>query len=278
MELTLPRAAERRSGLQRGRRETLGLMLLALPMLLFLGLPLLALVFRLRPLSLVESLSNAAVAQALYLSLTTTALSTVVAVVFGTPLAYLLARRDFRGRAIVDTLVDLPMVLPPSVAGIALLIAFGRRGLVGGYLDTIGLSLAFSQTAVVMAQVFVAAPFFIKAAVSGFAGVDRDLEQAAAIDGAGSWRIFRHITTPLAWTVLLGGMMMTWARALGEFGATIIFAGNLPGRTQNMPLAIYLGYELNLNVALTLSVILMATSFLVLFVVKRLLRQRLGVV
>ncbi len=278
MELTLPRAVERRLRLERGKRETLVLMFLALPMLLFLGAPLAALLFRISPSSLIENLGDAAVVQALNLSLTTTALSTCAAVVFGTPLAYLLARRDFRGRAIIDTLVDLPMVLPPSVAGIALLIAFGRRGLVGGYLDTIGLHLAFSQTAVVMAQVFVAAPFYIKAAIAGFAGVDRDLEQAAAIDGAGGWRIFRHITTPLAWTVLLGGTMMTWARALGEFGATIIFAGNLPGRTQTMPLAIYLGYELNLNVALTLSVILMATSFLVLFVVKRLLRQRLGVV
>lgn len=277
MELTLPRASEKRIGLERGKRETLVLVLLALPMLLFLGLPLAALLFRIRPASLVENLGNPLVVQALHLSLTTTALSTCIAVFFGTPLAYLLARRDFRGRALVDTLVDLPMVLPPSVAGIALLIVFGRRGLVGGYLDMLGLHVTFSQTAVVMAQVFVAAPFYIKAAMAGFAGVDRALEQAAAIDGASGWRIFRHITTPLAWTVLLGGMMMTWARALGEFGATIIFAGNLPGRTQTMPLAIYLGYELNLNMALMLSVILMATSFLVLFVVKRLLRQRLGV-
>jgi molybdate transport system permease protein len=276
MELTLPRAAERQARREGARRGTLWLLLLAMPMLLFLMLPLVALVARIRLSSLLENLGNTEVVQAISLSLTTTALSTSAALLFGTPLAYLLARRTFRGRAIVDTLIDLPMVLPPSVAGIALLIAFGRRGLIGAYLDTLGLSLAFSQTAVVLAQIFVAAPFYIKAAIAGFAGVERDLEQAASIDGANGWRIFRHITVPLAWPVLFGGAVMTWARALGEFGATIIFAGNFPGRTQTMPLAIYIGFELELNVALTLSVILLVTSFLVLFIVKGLLRQRLG--
>jgi molybdate transport system permease protein len=169
------------------------------------------------------------------------------------------------------------MVLPPSVAGIALLIAFGRRGLLGSTLEELGLSIAFTQAAVVVAQVFVAAPFYIKAAIAGFAGVDRDLEQAASIDGAHAGQIFRHITAPLAWPVLFGGAVMTWARALGEFGATIIFAGNFPGRTQTMPLAIYIGFELDLNVALTLSIILLVTSFLVLFVVKGVLRQRFHV-
>jgi molybdate transport system permease protein len=158
------------------------------------------------------------------------------------------------------------------------LLAFGRRGLLGAYLNDIGLSLAFTQAAVVFAQTFVAAPFFIKAAISGFAGVERDLEQAAAIDGADPWSVFRHITMPLAWPVLFGGAVMTWARALGEFGATIIFAGNFPGRTQTMPLAIYIGFELDLSVALTLAVILLAISFLVLLVVKGLLRQRIGAV
>ena len=277
MELSLPRAAARRARWDRGRWETFWLLLLALPMLFFLVWPLVALVARIPPLSLIENLGNPEVIQAISLSLTTTAISTSAALVFGTPLAYLLARRNFRGRAVIDTLIDLPMVLPPSVAGIALLIAFGRRSLLGGALSDLGLSLAFTTAAVVMAQIFVAAPFYIKAAIAGFAGVDRDLEQAAAIDGANAWRIFRHITVPLAWPVLLGGAVMTWARALGEFGATIIFAGNFPGRTQTMPLAIYIGLELELTVALTLSAILLATSFLVLFVVKGLLRQRVSV-
>ncbi|MGH9818228.1 MAG: ABC transporter permease, partial [Candidatus Acidiferrales bacterium] len=165
--------------------------------------------------SLAENLANPQVLQAIQLSLTTTAISTLAALLFGTPLAYLLARRNFRGRAAIDTLIDLPMVLPPSVAGIALLIAFGRRGLVGAYLNDLGVSLAFTQAAVVLAQIFVAAPFFIKAAIAGFAGVERDLEQAAAIDGATPWLVFRHITVPLAWPVLFGGAVMTWARALG---------------------------------------------------------------
>jgi molybdate transport system permease protein len=174
-------------------------------------------------------------------------------------------------------LLDLPMVLPPAVAGIALLVAFGRRGLVGAYLNELGITLAFTQTAVVLAQLFVAAPFYIKAAIAGFGAVDQDLEQAAALDGASGWGIFRYITVPLAWPTLFSGAVMTWARALGEFGATIIFAGNFPGRTQTMPLAIYIGFELDLNVALTLAVILLAISFGVLFIVKGLLRQRLSV-
>ena len=194
-----------------------------------------------------------------------------------TPLAYWLARHRFRGRQLIDTLLDLPMVLPPAVAGIALLVAFGRRGLVGASLNELGITLAFTQTAVVLAQLFVAAPFYVKAAIAGFGAVDQDLEQAAALDGASGWGIFRYITVPLAWPTLFGGAVMTWARALGEFGATIIFAGNFPGRTQTMPLAIYIGFELDLNVALTLAVILLATSFFVLFVVKGLLRQRVSV-
>jgi molybdate transport system permease protein len=177
----------------------------------------------------------------------------------------------------LDTLVDLPMVLPPSVAGIALLLAFGRRGILGQWIDEAGLSIAFTTTAVVLAQTFVAAPFYIKTAIAGFEGVDRELEQAAAVDGASPRQVFTHITVPLCWPVLLGGLVMSWARALGEFGATIIFAGNFPGRTQTMPLAIYIGFELDLGLALTLSIILLAISYLVLFLVKQLLQQRVTV-
>lgn len=276
MEVMVPQTSARPLQRARPRRQTLWLLLLALPMLAFLVLPLLALVARIRPLVLIDNLANDQVVQAVGLSLITAGTSTAAAILFGTPLAYLLARRSFRGHAIIDTLIDLPMVLPPAVAGIALLIAFGRRGLLGQYLDMMGLNIAFTTVAVILAQIFVAAPFYIKAAIAGFAGVARELEQAAEMDGASGWRVFRYITTPLAWPVLFGGAVMTWARALGEFGATIIFAGNYPGRTQTMPLAIYIGLELDLGVALTLSVILLGISFLVLFVVKGLLRQRIG--
>jgi molybdate transport system permease protein len=255
-------------------RQIAWLLLLSLPMLMFLLVPLVALILRVEPAQLLANLANPEVAQAISLSMVTTAITVVLTVLLGTPLAYLLARRRFRGRTALDTLIDLPMVLPPSVAGIALLVAFGRRGLLGQYLTVAGIELAFTQTAVVLAQAFVAAPFYIKAAAAGFAGVDRELEQAAALDGATRPQVLRYVTVPLAWTSLFGGAVMTWARALGEFGATIIFAGNFVGRTQTMPLAIYQGFEQELNVALTLSVILLTVSFGVLFVVKGVLRQQ----
>jgi molybdate transport system permease protein len=258
-----------------GAQRTVSLSLLALPLLLFLLLPLVALLLQVDIGTLPANLVNRQVQQAVSLSLLTTGVSTLITLILGTPLAYLLARRHFRGRTAIDTMLDLPMVLPPSVAGIALLLAFGRRGLLGSYLADIGVSIAFTQTAVVLAQLFVAAPFYIKSAIAGFGAVDRELEQAAALDGATHWDTFRYITLPLAWATLFGGAVMTWARALGEFGATIIFAGNFPGRTQTMPLAIYIGFEVELTVAITLSVILLTISFVVLFVVKGLLRQRI---
>lgn len=251
------------------------LMLASLPLLLFLLVPLVALVLRMSLVDLLMRLSAPQVAQAVTLSITTTLMTTLITLISGTPVAYLLARHQFRGRTVLDTLLDLPMVLPPSVAGIALLIAFGRQGVIGSYLNSLGWSIPFTQTAVVLAQMFVAAPYFVKAAASGFAGIERELEQSAALDGAGPLQTFRHITLPLAWPALLSGAVMTWARAVGEFGATIIFAGNFPGRTQTMPLAIYIGFELDLQIALTLAVILLVTSFGVLFVVKRLLRQHI---
>jgi molybdate transport system permease protein len=243
-------------------------------MLVFLLLPVLALVLQLDPVMLGAALANPEIGQAIWLSIVTTAASTALALLLGTPLAYLLARRQFRGRGVLDTLVDLPMVLPPSVAGIALLLAFGRRGLLGQSLDAAGITIGFTTIAVVLAQTFVAAPFYVKTALAGFAGVERDLEQAAQVDGAAPLQVFGWITLPLAWPALLGGLVMTWARALGEFGATIIFAGNFPGRTQTMPLAIYIGFELDMTIALTLALILLAASFLVLFIVKSLLHQR----
>jgi molybdate transport system permease protein len=256
--------------------STLLLALLALPLLAFLTLPLLALLIRTDLGTLLANAVQAQVVQAVVLSMTTSAIATLLAIVLGTPLAYLLARYEFRGKVVAETLIDLPMVLPPAVAGVALLMAFGRRGLVGEHLSGLGLELAFTQAAVVLAQMFVATPFFVKSATAGFARVEREAEEAAQIDGADSWSVFCRVTLPLTWPALFGGAIMTWARALGEFGATIIFAGNFPGRTQTMPLAIYIGFELELGTALTLSIILLVVSFSVLALVKGLMRQRVG--
>lgn len=262
--------------IRRRQWHRLTLVILSLPLLLFVMLPLVSLLLRTGLHVLIENLGNTQVVEAVGLTLATTALTTVLAVLLGTPLAYLLARSDFRGRNVIETLVELPMVLPPAVAGVALLMAFGRRGVLGSFLSDAGLELAFTQTGVVLAQLFVAGPFYVKAAIAGFAKIEKDIEEAAAIDGANPLAVFRRITVPLAWPALSGGLVMTWARALGEFGATIIFAGNFPGRTQTMPLAIYIGFELDLSVALTLSIILLAISFGILVVVKGLLRQRVG--
>ncbi len=276
MERSLPRrgAVE---GRRRARAAAPLSWLLAAPLLGFLLLPLAAMLLRLEWGGLWAAARSPAVAQAMGLSLATSLAATALSVALGGPLALLLARRRFRGRTAIDTLIDLPMVLPPSVAGIALLMAFGRRGLLGGPLAALGVSLPFTAAAVVLAQCFVAAPYFVKAATAGLEGVDRELEQAAALDGAGRAQVLRHITVPLAWPALLSGAVMTWARALGEFGATIIFAGNLPGRTQTMPLAIYLGFERDLNLALLLAAVLLAISFAVLALVKFVLKQRVGV-
>jgi molybdate transport system permease protein len=242
-------------------------------MLIFLSLPLIAIFLRTSPARLVANLQQDYVLQAIGLSLVTTLISTTLIILLGTPLAYAQARRQFRYGRMIDTLIDLPLVLPPAVAGVALLMAFGRRGLFGSWLDEIGIQIGFTTGAVIIAQVFVAAPFYIKSATLGFANLDRELELAASLDGASGKQIFRFVTIPLSWSALLGGSVMSWARALGEFGATIIFAGNFPGRTQTMPLAIYIGFELDLNIALTLSVILILFSFLALIIAKGILHR-----
>jgi molybdate transport system permease protein len=247
--------------------------LASLPLLLFLAVPLAALLLSTTPPLLGDNLRKAQVTSAVAISLRTTLITTAVTILFGTPLAYSLARRRVPARRVIDTLIDLPIVLPPAVAGVALLITFGRQGLIGQWLNQVGLQVAFTPAAVVMAQLFVAAPFYIKAATIGFTAVGGELEQAAAIDGANGWQVFRHVTLPLAGTALVSGSVLTWARALGEFGATILFAGNLVGVTQTMPLAIYLGFELDLEVALTLAAILVVVSFTVLLIVKQILHR-----
>ncbi|MCC7118629.1 MAG: molybdate ABC transporter permease subunit [Anaerolineales bacterium] len=207
---------------------------------------------------------------ALKLSLVTSTITALFAILFGTPLAYILANWKFKFKAWLELLIDLPIVLPPSVAGLALLIAFGRRGLFGSYLSLLGISLPFTTTAVVMAQAFVAAPLYIRSARVGFTSIDQQLEEAANVEGANRWQMFREVALPLSGKALLSGAILTWTRALGEFGATILFAGNLEGVTQTMPMAIYLGFERNVGVALALSVALMIVSALLLLATKKL--------
>ncbi|MBP9656207.1 MAG: molybdate ABC transporter permease subunit [Candidatus Promineofilum sp.] len=263
-----------RPALRRHKAE--GWWALSLPLLLFLLLPLLALIFYSSPAELVANLRLPQVRQALGLSLRTSTWATLAAVVLGMPVAYLLARRQFPGRVLLDNLIDLPIVLPPAVAGLSLLLVFGRRGLLGAPLNELGVRITFTELAVIIAQTFIAVSLFIRAASIGFAGVESELEDAAAIDGANPWQIFRRVTLPISRRAVLSGAAMAWARALGEFGATIIFAGNFPGRTQTMPLAIYLGFELNMDVAVTLSIILVAFSFVVLLLVKLVLGRGEG--
>jgi molybdate transport system permease protein len=245
--------------------------LAALPLLLLIAVPIVVLFLRVSPAQLLASLSEPMVYQALLISLRTTLISLLFILVLGTPLAYLMGRHRFRFKRLVDAIIDLPTILPPSVAGVALLITFGRRGPIGGWLEEWGLSIAFTPWAVVLAQVFIAAPFYVRAAAIGFSAVDHEIEQAAQLDGANRWQLFRFVLLPLSQFALLSGATMSWARALGEFGATIIFAGNSPGRTQTMPTAIYLGFETSLEIALTLAVILVAISFASLVVIKLLI-------
>jgi molybdate transport system permease protein len=208
--------------------------------------------------------------QALQLSLITSTVTTVVTILFGTPLAYMLARWKFRWKSWIELFIDLPIVLPPSVAGLVLLIAFGRRGMFGSVLSAWGVSLPFTTAAVVLAQTFVAAPLYIRSARVGFAVVDHQLEEAARVEGANQWQLFYEVMFPLAGRALLSGAILTWTRALGEFGATILFAGNLEGVTQTMPMAIYLGFERNLGIALALSMVLVIVSVFLLIFTKRL--------
>jgi len=243
---------------------------LAVAAALILGLPIAALVARaVLDGSLVTTAGMSVVVNALALSLFTTTISLVVMVVLGTPLALLLARRRFRGSMLLETVIDLPIVLPPSVAGLALLLLLGRNGALGAPLHALGIELPFTTAAVVIAQSFVAAPFFIRSARTGFAGVDHDLEDAARVDGASELALFRRITVPLASSALAAGLVMAWARALGEFGATIMFAGNVEGHTQTLPLVVYSEFQAgNLDTSVAAASILVLAAFGVLVAVR----------
>lgn len=237
--------------------------------LAFILAPVCALFLRSTPGAFFAALQQSDVQEALRLSALTTAITLFCAIAFGTPIAYMLARWHFPGRRLLDTLVDLPIVVPPAVAGVALLIAFGRRGIFAPALDAAGIHLSFTTAAVVLAQLFVASPFYVRAARAGFLAVDRRLEEASSTLGAGRFETFRRITIPLALPGLIGGAVLTWARALGEFGATIMFAGNLVGVSQTMPLAVYLKLESgDMPAALALSIVLVLASLGVLLVVR----------
>ena len=247
----------------------------ALVAVTFLVLPLLAIFLKVLPQShLWHTLQEPFVTHALRTSLITSLSSLVLTVAFGTPLAYALARRRVPGTTLLDTLLDLPMVLPPTVAGVALLMTFGRRGLLGPWLDALGIQVVFTAAAVVLAQSFVSMPLYVRSAQAGFRGVDPELERVAYTLGYSTTRTFLRVTVPLAFPALLSGAVMAWARALGEFGATIMFAGNLTGRTQTMPLAIYIAMESDLTTALVLATLLIIVPFGCLFATRFVARRR----
>ncbi|MCH2513388.1 MAG: ABC transporter permease [Dehalococcoidia bacterium] len=242
---------------------------------LFIGLPVLALLVRAAQQSdFLDAVTSDAALTALRLSLITSVISMAVVVLLGTPFAYLLARSDRLWARLMDSLVELPLVLPPVVAGVAMLMAFGRNGLIGSELESIGLTIPFTTTAVVFAQIFVASPFFIRSAKLGFQSVGKDYEDIAQTLGVSPWRTFFRITLPLAAPAMFTGLGLAWARALSEFGATMMFAGNLTGETQTMPLAIMSAMEKSLDGALALSVMLLAGSIMGLVLLGLLTRRR----
>lgn len=260
---------ERRPGRPSAGRVPWPLLLPALLGLGFLVLPLVGLLVRAPWPTLGRRLLSAEVRDALVLSLTTATAATAVSLLLGVPLAWLLARTRFPGRRVVRALVTVPLVLPPVVGGVALLLVLGRNGLLGRYLyEWTGYSLPFTTAGVVVAQVFVAMPFLVVSVEGALRGTDRRYEEAAATLGASRWTVFRRVTLPMVAPGVLAGAVLCWSRALGEFGATIMFAGNFPGRTQTVPLAVYLAMQRSPEAAIVLSLVLLAVSVLVLVLLR----------
>ncbi len=238
------------------------------------ALPILALFWEGLRKSAWQTTSSEAVQAALQLSLITSGISALIILLVGTPLAYGLARFDFRGKGVVASLVQLPIVMPPAVAGLALLLAFGRGGLIGTKLNAwFGVTLPFTEAAVVMAQVFVSLPFYLRTAQVGFQNVPLALEEAAHVDGADRLAILWRITLPLARRAMIAGLLLSWARALGEFGATILFAGNVQGKTRTLPLLVYTAFQQDIGAAVWTALILIVVALLTL-VVTQLLMDR----
>jgi molybdate transport system permease protein len=246
----------------------LGLGLACALTLAFLVVPLAAVFLRISPVELFGSLGEEAAVDALLVTLKTSAVAHAVILLVGTPAAYFLATRRFRGRSLVLTLMELPLVLPPAVAGLALLAAFGRRGLLGGTLDALGLSISFTQVAVVLAVILVASPFYLRQAIAAFEAVDSQLIDASRTLGSSPFGTFRRVALPLARGGLGAGSTLAFARGLGEFGATIMFAGSLQGRTQTMPLMIYAQLDQDHDVALAVGALLVIVSLVILLVSK----------
>ncbi|HKW07631.1 MAG TPA: ABC transporter permease [Candidatus Dormibacteraeota bacterium] len=243
----------------------LGIGILAAIGAAFFIVPLAGLVVRTPWGDALRAISSPDTLEALRLSLVASLSSTALALALGVPLAWVYARIDFPGRTILRALTTLPMVLPPVVGGIALLLAFGRRGLLGAWLDgTFGVTLPFTTAGVVFAETFVAMPFLVLTVEAGLRSMDRRFEDAARTLGASRWTVFSRVTLPLVAPSLFAGAVLCWARALGEFGATITFAGNFPGVTQTMPLAVYLLLETNPEGSFILSLVLLAVSLVVL--------------
>lgn len=236
--------------------------------LAFLLLPLVAIFARVPVGDLVSGLGSQVVVDALWVSTRTSLIAVTITLVMGTPTAYLLATRRFRGRAVVLTVLELPLVLPPAVAGIGLLSAFGKSGLLGGQLDALGIAIPYTQVAVVLAVIFVASPFYLRQAVATFEAVDTELLDAARTLGAGPWRVFRRVALPLAGGGLAAGAALAFARGVGEFGATIIFAGNFEGVTQTLPLAIYSQLNRDFDTALAIGGLLVLFSAAILLTIK----------
>jgi molybdate transport system permease protein len=237
----------------------------ALVGLAFLLLPLVALAARAPWDRMGQLLTDRAVVESLVLSLWTSAAATVVSIAVGVPLAWLLAHRELPGARVLRALVTLPMVLPPVVGGVALLMAFGRSGLLGSSLDRwFGLTLPFTPAAVVMAQTFVAMPFLVLTVEAALRGSDRRYDEAAASLGASRWTVLRRVTLPLVWPSVAAGAVLAWARALGEFGATVTFAGSFPGRTQTLPLSVYQALDRDPDEAVALSLVLLTVCVVVL--------------
>jgi molybdate transport system permease protein len=249
----------------RSGRLPLALLVPAAAAVAFLILPVVGLLARAPWSTMPERLTEPGILTALRLSLQTATIATLICLVLGVPLAWLLARIEFPGRRLVRALVTVPLVLPPVVGGLALLLAFGRRGLIGQWLnETFGITLAFTTAGVVLAEAFVAMPFLVIAVEGALRGADARYEEAAATLGAGRWTTFRRVTLPLVAPGIAAGAVLCWARALGEFGATITFAGNRPGVTQTMPLAVYAELERDLDAAIVLSLILLVVSVAIL--------------
>jgi molybdate transport system permease protein len=236
--------------------------------LTFLALPLLAIFLRVAPGELVSQLGNDVVLDAIVVTAKATLISQALILLVGTPTAYLIASRSFRGRALVITLVELPLVLPPAVAGLALLATFGRLGLLGGTFEALGVTVSFTQAAVVLAVTYVASPFYLRQAIASFEALDNSLLDASRTLGAGPARTFFRIALPLAASGLAAGAALSFARGIGEFGATIMFAGSLQGVTQTLSLAIYAQFDLNLDLALALGALLVLLSAAILLAAK----------